>query len=137
MSIFCRTHSAVGHRIQGGRPGPLRLPSAAAKGSTLKSSFLAWISSLVISKMHSPILSVLSIRPSVLPSVWLSVRPYIRRVILRLSRVKHGTKRLTLPCVCGICLGQLWRRSTVTVALRYGGIVTYREPFAGAFMAYG
>ena len=29
MSIFCRTHIAVGHRIQGGRPGPLRLPSAA------------------------------------------------------------------------------------------------------------
>ena len=30
LSIFCRTHIAVGHRIQGGRPGPLRLPSAAA-----------------------------------------------------------------------------------------------------------
>ncbi len=29
MSIFCWTHIAVGHRIQGGRPGPLRLPSAA------------------------------------------------------------------------------------------------------------
>ena len=29
VSIFCRTHNAVGHRIQGGRPGPLRLPSAA------------------------------------------------------------------------------------------------------------
>ena len=27
--IFCRTHIAVGHGIQGGRPGPLRLPSAA------------------------------------------------------------------------------------------------------------
>ena len=31
LSIFCRTHIAVGHRIQGGRPGPLRLPSAAAR----------------------------------------------------------------------------------------------------------
>ena len=29
VSIFCRTHTAVGHRIQGGRPGPLRLRSAA------------------------------------------------------------------------------------------------------------
>ena len=27
LSIFCRTHIAVGHRFQGGRPGPLRLPS--------------------------------------------------------------------------------------------------------------
>ena len=34
LSIFCRTHIAVGHRIQGGRPGPLRLPSAAAYGAT-------------------------------------------------------------------------------------------------------
>ena len=33
MYIFCRTHIAVGHRIQGGRPGPLRLPSAAGSGS--------------------------------------------------------------------------------------------------------
>ncbi len=24
MSIFCRTHITVGHRIQGGSPGPLR-----------------------------------------------------------------------------------------------------------------
>ena len=32
MSIFCRTHIAVGHRIQGGSPGPLRLPSAAGGG---------------------------------------------------------------------------------------------------------
>ena len=30
VSIFCRTHIAVGHRIQGGRPGPLRLRSAAS-----------------------------------------------------------------------------------------------------------
>ena len=30
VSIFRRTHIAVGHRILGGRPGPLRLPSAAA-----------------------------------------------------------------------------------------------------------
>ena len=29
--IFCQTHIAVGHRIQGGRPGPLRLPSAAGR----------------------------------------------------------------------------------------------------------
>ena len=35
VSIFCRTHIAVGHRIQGGRPGPLRLPSAAASGFPL------------------------------------------------------------------------------------------------------
>ena len=27
--IFCWTHIAVGHGIQGGRPGPLRLRSAA------------------------------------------------------------------------------------------------------------
>ena len=33
MSIFCRTHIAVRHRIQGGRPGPLRLPSAAGCNS--------------------------------------------------------------------------------------------------------
>ena len=25
MAIFCRTHITVGHRIQGGSPGPLRL----------------------------------------------------------------------------------------------------------------
>ena len=30
MSIFCRTHIAVGHRIQGGSPGPLRLKYAVA-----------------------------------------------------------------------------------------------------------
>ena len=29
VSIFCRTHIAVGHRIQGGRPGPLWLRSVA------------------------------------------------------------------------------------------------------------
>ena len=29
LYIFCRAHIAVGHRIQRGRPGPLRLPSAA------------------------------------------------------------------------------------------------------------
>ena len=28
MSIFCQTHIAVGHRIQGGSPGPLRLKYA-------------------------------------------------------------------------------------------------------------
>ena len=28
MSIFCQTHIAVGHRIQGGRPGHLRLKYA-------------------------------------------------------------------------------------------------------------
>ena len=28
VSIFCRTHIAVGHRIQGGRPGPLWLKYA-------------------------------------------------------------------------------------------------------------
>ena len=28
VSIFCRTHIAVGHRIQGGSPGPLRLKYA-------------------------------------------------------------------------------------------------------------
>ena len=31
VSIFCRTHIAVGHRIQEGRPGPLWLRSAAAR----------------------------------------------------------------------------------------------------------
>ena len=30
VSLFCRTHIAIGHRILGGRPGPHRLPSAAA-----------------------------------------------------------------------------------------------------------
>ena len=30
--IFCRTHIAVGHRIQGGSPGPLRLKYAVACG---------------------------------------------------------------------------------------------------------
>ena len=33
MSIFFWTHIAVGHRIQGGRPGPLQLPSAAGGGT--------------------------------------------------------------------------------------------------------
>ena len=28
VSIFCRTHIAVGHRIQGGSPGPLQLKYA-------------------------------------------------------------------------------------------------------------
>ena len=28
VSIFCRTHIAVGHRIQWGSPGPLRLKYA-------------------------------------------------------------------------------------------------------------
>ena len=31
LSIFCQTHIAVGHGIQGGRLGPLRLRSAAAQ----------------------------------------------------------------------------------------------------------
>ena len=29
-SVFCRTHIAVGHRIQGGSPDPLRLKYAVA-----------------------------------------------------------------------------------------------------------
>ena len=41
MSIFCRTHIAVGHRIQGGRPGPLRLPSAADDKIITSSFFTA------------------------------------------------------------------------------------------------
>ena len=35
VSIFCRTHIAVGHRIQWGRPGPLQLPSAAGRNDAL------------------------------------------------------------------------------------------------------
>ena len=31
VSIFCQTHNAVGHRIQGGRPGPLRLKYAVGR----------------------------------------------------------------------------------------------------------
>ena len=46
VSIFCWTHIAVGHRIQGGRPGPLRLPSTAANtdGSVLLLLLLLFLS---------------------------------------------------------------------------------------------
>ena len=70
MSIFCRTHIAVGHRIQGGRPGPLRLPSAADlahhQGQTafaplLKSNLkakalthIALVNEITIPPMHFP-----------------------------------------------------------------------------------
>ena len=40
VSIFCRTHIAVGHRIQGGRPGPLRLRSAADYDMNLERGYV-------------------------------------------------------------------------------------------------